>query len=181
MKFKRNLPYSVDDVLQAKLNIDSEFVALVTDLKKMIEKGPVVSGTVTRESKIFFAYLEKDLNTMHQYMIIVKQIISAPQQPRKTVYAITPVIRYGDLCLEKYFLAKGDGLLNTYFKDFFDQPIVLPAGAFESFIVDHCKMEFSPTAKNSPKYWKKPENAKEILKQFEDLGKINFSVLRKGK
>lgn len=180
-KFKSELQYSVDDVLGAKLNVDVEFVSLVNDIKKMVEKGPVTNKEVTRQSKVFYAYLEKNPDSMHQFMIIIKQTISAPRQGTKIVYAITPVIRYGAICLERYFLAKGDGQLDKYFKEFFDQPIVLPAGAFESFIRDHCNMDYGPDAKSSPKFWKKPENSREILKQFEDLGKINFSVLRKGK
>lgn len=180
MKFKSKLPYSIDDMINVKMNADAEFINLVHDLKELLKRQPVSVDGVSRESKLFFAYLDKDISSMHQYMVIVKQKIRAVTRIQ-TMFALLPVIRFGDLCLEKYYLAKRDGLEGTFLKDFFEQPIILPEHAFAAFVEDNCELVFDPNKKEDPKYWKKAENAHIMLSKLEDLGKINFNVLRRSK
>lgn len=164
-KFHRDLPYSVDDVISVKFNPDATFIELTNDLK----------ARYGNKVKLVYAYLEKDIDSFNQFLMVFKQIISDKKTNRPVLlYAMVTAIRFGDLSLNMYALCKRDGKLDLYFKNFFSEPVVLEEGKFDIFITDECKLSLSKT---SPKYWRLPENSKTILDHLQHISKINYSVM----
>lgn len=164
-KFHRDLPYSVDDVISVKFNPDATFIELTNDLKTRYGN----------KVKLVYAYLEKDIDSFNQFLMVFKQIITDKKTNKPVLlYAMVTAIRYGDLSLNMYALCKRDGKLDLYFKNFFSEPVVLEEGKFEMFIRDECKLSLSKT---SPKYWKLSENSKTILDHLQHISKINYSVM----
>lgn len=164
-KFHRDLPYSVDDVIAIKFNPDATFIELTNDLK----------SRYGNKVKLVYAYLEKDIDSFNQFLMVFKQTIMDKKTNRPVLlYAMITAIRYGDLSLNMYALCKRDEKLDLYFKNFFSEPVVFEESKFNMFIRDECKLS---TDKTSPKYWRLPENSKTILDHLQHISKINYAVM----
>lgn len=144
------------------MNPQETFTELIAEIKRRYGK----------QMKLIYAYFVPDFEDMHQFLLIAKQT-RIVKDKKVVLYAIIPVIKFGDSSLEMFHLCKQDGKLDLYFQEFFKEPITLDSFLFNGFI-KQCGLSLNKDDKN---YWKKIEGANSLIKEAEELGKINATKL----
>lgn len=162
-RFTKIIPYGTIDIMENVVNIDKTYMDLIQEIK-----------TRYSDLKIIYGFLNQNQLELCEYILIYKKQ-NVVGNKTITVYGIFLATKFGQKSLECFDLCKKDGILEKFFDVFFDQPTVYTEGIFNSLIRDELKLSFD---KNSPKYWKKVENAPVLIHKLNELCAQTYTNMR---
>lgn len=167
VRYNRRLEYGPEEILNHVVQLDTVFMSMVEEFTKIPFKV---------DMKLIYAHLNPDALGMIQFVLIAKitehPAPDAEDQRTRRRYLMISAPNFSLLSLQSFDMAKRDNKLEDYFSELTSQPIVLPEGAFNDFIVHEAGLSLD---KENPLYWKSESNATKLADHIMHVGTIEHT------
>lgn len=188
MKFTSHSGLTVDELRSLKYIKLNRPLALKIFADRVIERKP--------ELKFIYGWINPDLNARTEAVAVFTFEIECPRISKTSDFYGMKIVQNQNMTMKKYLfvvmnslsvssleamaMCETKGLLDEYFEDIFDNPVVFPEDMFKAMLrkeeynlsTKKVLVKIDPvtgekTRTKNPKYWGNPENADKFIEAID--------------